>query len=364
MAARLLRMPLRDRDAVIMAVAAVLFLHLLVIALLPREVSRVASVEMPKPERIRVTLLPPPEQREADYLRANPEVAPEAPPPDTVDYSNRDQVAAQEEVTPLAEDSLPAQVGDSPDSNRLVQGSPFQPPPTPAQASTSQQQASSPIPPQMPAPRENPMITPPEAMEAEPLDPDGLLALPEPLDNPEVPEEIERERELQPVNVTSPLDGQGDAANFTPPQQATPPSPAQREPMPRPTVAQRDNSFGPLLDRAMGVGRIGNVAFDVRYSEFGEYWYRVIEVIEKQWNNLVYNSLGALTFDRSVVRYEILIRHDGTIGEIRIIHSDGSRLEEILAQDAILSRTPFPKWTPDMIATMGRETTFTLGFIY
>jgi len=359
-------MPLRDRDAVIVALVTVLCVHVFIYALLPHGAPRPRRVEMPKPERLVVKLLPVPEadeQREAEYLRANPEAPVEEPPPDVVDYSNRDQVAAQEEVTPLSEDNMPAQEGDEEDSNRLVQGSPFQPPPTPAQAPSSQQPAQQPTPLQMPAPKDTVQTPPPLVRDDIPEDPEGLLAREDPPEDPEIVEDPDPDPAPDKPPQTSPLDGQGMAQTFSPQQPGQPPS-TQREPLPRPTVQARENSFGPLRSSFLGVSRTGRVAFSTRYTEFGEYWNRVLEIIERKWNDLVWNSYDAITWNRDRVRFEITIRRDGTITNLDVLYSGVGRVEETLASDAIMSRSPFPEWTPDMIATVGEETTFELGFIY
>lgn len=365
-ARRLVRAVWLDRDAVIGAGVAVLFLHLLAFTFMPRGVDEPRRGKGPEPEVFTVRLLPEPkEEREAEFLRANPEVEPEKPDADVVDYSNRDQVAAQEEVTPLAEDNKPAQQGDEADSILLVQGDPFRTAPLPAAAaanSPQQQPMASPTPPQMPAPARRPERTPPEVLQADEPDPEGLLAVPKPMDNPEVLEEPQIDDDLQPRDETSRLDGSGNAETLSPPQQSAS-QPSEVVPRTRPILA-KDNTYGPRRDSDLGVSRTGRVSYSARYSEFGEYWVRVQEVIEKQWNLLVGNSLNAITFDGERVVFEIVIRRDGSLGEVRVIQSGVSRFEELLARDAIESRAPFFEWTPDMIATMGEETTFTLGFIY
>ncbi|MFP4540058.1 MAG: hypothetical protein ACLFR7_00385 [Opitutales bacterium] len=360
----LLQSPGRDRDALILAVVAVVFLHLLFLAAVPRQARLAAPVEMAEVERMQLELLQQPlEEEELQYVRANP-AAEAAPPDETNLYSDRDQVAAQEEVTPLAADETPAQEGDEAESVRLVQGDPFQQPAPPAPASQQAQQSASspPIPEMRPAPAEKQQVTAPDVLERGPLEEDGLLATPEPQDNAEEPEEIETADTLQPTEQQSELDDVGQDEFFRPERPAVDPS--QRQPRPnRPQVAL-DNSFGPRRDAAAGVNRIGNVSWNTRYSEFGEYWKRVTEVIERRWNSLVMNSYRSLTFSGDRVVFEFVIARDGSIKEIHVIQSGVGRFEETLARDAIESTAPYFPWTPEMIATMGEETDFSLGFIY
>lgn len=358
-----MRTPLRDRDAVILGVVAVIFLHVLFFATVPRESPRVAHVEIPKPQPLAFRLLTPEAVDEAHYLRANPSVESDQIP-ETLDYSDRNQVAAQEIVTPLSNDGMPAMQGDELQSNRIVQGDPFRQPPQPQAANpNAQPQATSPAVEQRPAPNQAAVVTAPEAVETESLDPEGLLALENPAKNPEEVEDPDQSGELQLVLERSPMDGTGRAQNFSPPP---PLAQAPAQPMPRPRVPpdNLDNSHGPLRDSRVGVARQGRIAISSRYSEFGVYWKRVTEIIEKRWNNLVYNSLGAISFDGERVQFEVLIHRDGSVSDLRVLHSGVSRFEETLARDAILSRAPFFEWTPEMIATMGEETTFVIGFIY
>ena len=350
-----------DRDALIAGLVGVLFLHLLGYFLTPKTAYLPAPTRLPALEVLRVELVPLELEDEPQLVRVNPAVEPETPP-ETLNMSNRDQVAAQEEVTPLSADESPAQEGDREDSSRLVQGDPYQEVAMPSTAS-SPTQATQPSPLQLPAPRQPPEVTAPDINEDEPVEDEALASRLDPADNTEIPEEdVELAEELNPIDVTSALDGTGQAQTLMPEQQAAQPS--QQEPRPdRPRVAL-DNSRGPIRSSALGVGRIGRVAWNSRYSEFGEYWYRVTEVIERQWNNLVTNSLKSLTFDGSLVRFEITIRRDGSISDVRVLESNVSRQKELLALDAIESRAPFPVWTPDMIATMGESTTLSYGFIY
>ncbi len=358
----LLERPGRDRDAGIAAAVAMIFLHLLVFLAIPRAVPMPAAVEIPEVENLSLTLLDALEEPEIDFVRANPDGM-DGVPDDLRNISDRDQIAAQEEVTPLGPDNAPAIEGDEADSNRLVQGDPFREPPSPSAATSSQaEEATSPMVERLPAPAETAPEVHIDLLEAPPEGPEGIAAVEEQADNltpTENPEAFTREN---PSAVSSPLDGPGDAQSYTPPQEAS--NPSQQAPRPdRPRVAL-DNSHGPLRHSVVGVSTIGRVSWNARYSEFGEYWKRVAEIIERRWNQLVYNSLRSINFDGERVRFEFIIRRDGTVVNLRVSHAGVSRFEETLARDAIQSTAPYFEWTPDMIATMGEEAEFAIEFIY
>lgn len=347
-----------DRDAIIAAIVGVILVHLLIIWLMPRTAPIPEPVAMPEQEEVTIELLPPLEvEDEPEFVRANP-TAPEEIPEDTTNYSNRNQVSAQEEAALPNEENVPLIEGDREDSNRVVQGDPYQPPPMPSSASNAQQQAQSPAMQQQPAPDELSQETRPDVWEREPETEEGIASLEDPQDNLEEPEETAEE--LNPIKERSPLDGTGQARNITPPQ---PRGKEAREPRPnRPTL--QDNSYGPILKTFTGVSRTGRTAIDARYSEFGVYWNRVLEIIELKWNQLVSNSYRSIQFNGRQVAIEFLIDHDGTVTEVRVVESGVGRLAETLALDAIKSPAPYPEWTPEMIATMGTATPKRITFIY
>lgn len=351
-----------DRDAILAAIVAVVWVHLLVIWLTPRQAYMPEPVMMPPPQTVALELVPPPIELEDDpnYLRANPEANNEVPL-DTTDYSTQDQVAAQEEASLLDDLNVPAQEGDRENSNRLVQGDPNQPPPMPTAQPSQQTQDEAP-PPQEAAPNTPLALTRPDLFDAEPEVDEGMAVLPEPEDNIEMPEDLQDVAELNPVERPSPLDGPGEAQEFTPPRPMAQPAPQVQPPRARPSLP--DNSHGPTMDRLMGVARTGRVAFNARYTEFGVYWNRVLEIIELRWNSLVRNNLRSITFNNSSITIQFVLTRQGQIRDVRVVRTEVGRLPEALALDSIQSPAPFDEWTPEMIARMGTETVEEITFIY
>jgi hypothetical protein len=108
---------------------------------------------------------------------------------------------------------------------------------------------------------------------------------------------------------------------------------------------------------------VGQLAFNSRLSEFGDYLARMKEVIGLRWRNLNYNTRalpGGGT--RVIVRFDIT--REGRIEHIRIIEATTGRVGETLATDAITSSAPFNRWSPEMIVILGERTACEVHFYY
>jgi hypothetical protein len=355
-----------DRDGVIAALVAVLFIHLLVVWLTPRNAYLPEPVKMPERQMVSVELVPkmPEVEDEPDYVRTNP-MANNDTPTETTNYSTQDQVSAQEEVTPLSDDNLPAVDGEIEDSNAIVEGSPYSQPPMPTAQNTPNNQNQQAPQPQIAAPNQPRNMPRPDLFEDEPdIEEDGIASMLDPEDNPEEVEDPDDLAEINPVEKPSPDDGTGEAERNLPQRPSPAPNPQTQQPRPRQSVQQPDNSNSILRKNFTGVSRSGKLAIDARYSQFGEYWNRTLEAIELKWNSLVRNSYRSITFDGSSVTIEFTLTRKGEIVGLRVLQSGVGRLPETLAIDAIQSPSPFDEWTPEMISQMGTETVKQITFHY
>jgi hypothetical protein len=347
-----------DRDSLFAAVLLAVFLHLLLFWGAPSSLVERADSPPPVPQTMELLLEPLPEEPEFEeqYVRAAPNI-PEAAPDETRNISDRDQRAAQEESAPPDPENTPFVEGDEPESNRLVQGDPSQEPTPPTPPAASQAGGASPMPRQEAAPAEPVAQAQPDFLEQIPQTDEGPASMETPAEARERPEEPADPRDS--VEVTSPADGAGEARFTTPPQSAEAQAPTPR---PRPRV-ERDTSFGPVKDNRQGAIQIGRLAFDAEYSEFGEYWRRVAEIIEARWRNLVYNT-RSIPFGgyRVVVRFAIT--RDGQVTDVEIAHSTAGRLAETVSVDAIVGEAPFFEWTPEMIVKMGDQARCAIHFHY
>jgi hypothetical protein len=346
-----------SRDGLWAAIALAIFLHLLLFWATPTGMFEPDTAQL-IPQSLEVVLEPLPEtpEMEESYVRATPDV-PEAIPEDTLNISDRDQRAAQEETVPPDPENTPYVEGDMEESNRLVQGNPFMEPTPPAPPVSSPSSGSSPMVRQEAAPKERPAQVNPDYAEDEPLEDEGVASIPDPDTALEEPEELAEL--LKPVDQTSSYDGAGEAAVTTPEQQVGEESP---QPRPRQRV-ERDTSYGPIKDNRQGAIQIGRLAFDAQYSEFGEYWRRVAEIIESHWRNLVYNT-KSIPFGGYRVVVTFAITRKGEVVDVAIRESDAGRLAETISKDAIMGKSPFFEWTPEMIVKMGDQAECSIHFFY
>lgn len=346
-----------SREGLWAAIVLALFLHLLLFWATPGRVFE-RSLAEPVEQTLEVVLEPIPEEPEMEetYVRATADV-PEARPEETLNISDRDQRAAQEEEALPDPENTPYVEGDMEESNRLVQGNPFVEPVPPSPPASSPASGASPMVQQEAAPQQQPAQVNPRYAEDEPLEEEGVASLPEPDEAMELPEEVSEP--LKPVEETSPYDGTGTAAVTTPEQQVGEPSP---QPRPRQRV-ERDTSFGPVKDNRQGAIQLGRLAFDAQYSEFGEYWRRVAEIIESHWRNLVYNT-KSIPFGGYRVVVTFSITREGEVVDVVVRQSDAGRLAETVSKDAILGKAPFFEWTPEMIIKMGEQAECSIHFFY
>jgi len=350
------------RDGMFAAVLMAVFLHLLLFWASPREWFPKAPEREIPPHSMEILLEPLPEEAEQEerYVRATPNV-PERPPEETMNISDRDQQAAQEEeVAALDPENTPMVDGDEPESNRLVQGNPFQEPTPPSPPEASQTQGQSQMVQQEAAPREAAAPSNPEFLPQEPETDEGLASIIDPATSPERSEEAEEPELSETVSeITSRMDGEGQDQVTTPPQTA-----AEQTPSPRPRQrVERDTSFGPIKENRQGAIRVGRLAFDSRYSEFGDYWRRVAEIIEVRWRNLVYNTRSIpLGGNRVVVSFDIT--REGQVRNVEVQFSNAGKLAETVSVDAIVGEAPFFEWTPEMIVKMGESAECAIHFHY
>ncbi len=349
----------QNRDGLFAAILLAFFLHLLLFWATPTEFLPKPSDEVLVPQTMEVYLeeIPVQPENEETYVRAAPNIE-EQIPEETNNISDRNQQVSQTEETVPGNEPTPYIEGDEEDSNRLVQGNPFQEPTPQAPPAASQTSGQSPLPQQEAAPREEVVEVQPDYIEQEPEEEEGIASVEKPDEAREEPEEQVKPEEQ--VAVTSENDGQGEGQMTTPPQAAE-----NQTPVPRPRQrVERDTSYGPIKDNRQGWIRIGDdVAFNSKYTEFGEYWRRVGEIIETRWRNLVYNT-KSIPISGNRVTISFAITRDGQVTDVKVQESTAGRLADTVSTDAIVGAAPFFEWTPEMIVKMGEKAPCAIVFIY
>lgn len=338
---------------------------------------------MQAPAEIEFVLQPPPMP---EFVEANPMAPEEAPPPDTLQESDRDQVAAQEDPDPDSSDARPTTDGLE-DSQKIVDGNleeePPSPPPGQPVAVTEPvlpTEVAEPVeavqppevmepepatPAEAPEPAEAPPPPAADALALEPLTDDGVAATldetaeapewveqaqpdAEPLEDPATTAETAETAEVvaEAVEATEPS---------TTPVEPSPPSPeGVPSPRPRPQLSMRSTP-GPIAQNTGRASRMGMLAVDSRFTEFGAYQQRMIEAIAQQWNQLGRRFPFTSRDHNTRVVISFMLDKEGRVTRLEVIDTTSSDAATLLVGDAILSRAPFGEWTREMLSTLGDE---------
>ena len=132
-------------------------------------------------------------------------------------------------------------------------------------------------------------------------------------------------------------------------------------PRPRPSLPQF--SRGPVGVRQGAAPRVGTIAVDANFSEFGDYLARMLDAIVRQWHLLAWDALQAGEVG-TLVAVSFRIDANGTIHGLEVDHSTASLIATLICKDAISSREPYGPWTVDMREVLGEEQTIRIRFFY
>lgn len=347
-----------DSRSVTIGVVAVVIFHLLVwlvgplllrfdhVALAPRPHStpREFNIEL-EPETFAKAPKP------ADpfkFVETNPE-APENTPDKTTNFAAQNQQVAQETPTPDGKSDRPAMEGKKDfESNQIVSGRLTQPvelipatPPTPTTAPVAEQLVTP------PKAQQNPLAGT-EKIEGE--NKEGFGAnLAKRLENARaVPEKIE---------------GAPDAPQYDGPianRVAIDP----RQPQPRPQLVRQQQVRPAILaENKFGTTNIGNIAVDARWSEYGAYLQRMIDIVQIQWERLILQQ-KAMPAQGSTVTVKFIMNEDGLITRIVNVDTTANETGSAACVSAITSPAPYKPWTDDMKAVLGKQQEMTFTFYY
>lgn len=321
-------------------------------------------VEQPSPvpdeDVLEVVLVPPETLR---FVEVNPEV-PENEPDRKDQYSFRAQQAADQS---LVESKLNApKVDGEEDSQKIVQGAmqpvaPVAPGLYAAQlpgdgAGRDGGQAGTPVAVRVPP---APPLPAPPFMQQQPIHDDGSGS------RLEAPDSAEKWVEHADLNAPIPL--------YRPEQAATPVQAQQRgdgdggsmvaKPMPRerPTLSP-ELIHGPLMRSAGSASRRGALAIDATFSEFGEYEQQFYAAVQAGWYQEIEFFQPIDTSARVVVGFRIT--SDGSIHDVRVLHSTASEIATLICQTALTKRSPFRPWTQEMMQVFEDERMLEVSFHY
>lgn len=283
------------------------------------------------------------------FVETNPD-APENTPDKTRNVAARNQQVAQEKPTPDGKSDTPALEGKKDQEvTQIVSGQlrtqdqlppPPAPPPSPAIAATPGQSA--------PRREQNPLPGE-EKIQGENPDGIGTSASKEVENASSVPERVEGQKDA-PLLTSQP--------GMMPQPQIDP-----QRPQPRRRI---DRNVRPaiLAENKFGTSNIGPTAIDARWSAYAEYIQKLIETVQIQWERILDQSK---VYPPSGSTVTVKFRIEATEGAIaEIVHSESSAgtQAERACISAITARSPYGKWTDDMIAVLGQSQEMTFTFYY
>jgi len=132
------------------------------------------------------------------------------------------------------------------------------------------------------------------------------------------------------------------------------------EPLPRPKAANIGTT-GALLRSVSGVNEAGRVALDARFSEYGEYAQRFMEVVQASWWSIISRTVSNASGEVTV---SFTLRKDGTLRDVLVVSTSANQVATLACKDAIESRSPFEKWPERMVGEIGDEFRTSVTFSY
>ncbi|GAB5562857.1 MAG: hypothetical protein SynsKO_45040 [Synoicihabitans sp.] len=303
---------------------------------------------------IEVAPLPPPPPD--TYVDANPD-APDNPPDETENFSDRNQQLAQEVAAEELGDMPSTEGEDDVESTSIVSGDDAEPTPPTA------------------------LVPPaPETVESEAVEQQELPALAQdPLSGTE---DIRGESETGVgTNVVEvPENPQADIdeaiEGVTDPEQASPTGrgiyyrPNPNQPAARPNLARSQVKPAIFSNRVTGTDNIGVIAHEALRTTFGDYFARILEVIRLGWVHdiraKIERRLG-FPLDGSRVQVWFTLHDDGSV-TIDKVNGNAGPLWDGVAVEAIAApaRTSdgFGEWDDEMRVILGESTPIRLTFYY
>lgn len=297
---------------------------------------------------------PPPDQ----YVETNPD-APDNPPDETDQFSDRNQQLAQE-IAAEEEGDMPSTEGsDEIDTTSIVSGDNIDDQP--------------PIPALPPSPEAATIVEPATEEQAFPaLAQDPLSGT----------EEISGENEdgigtnvvelpENPVaDIEEPIEGVQD------PEQATAEGrniyyrPDPNRPAPRPNLSRSQTRPAILSERVTGSKNVGIIAHNALRTTFGDYLARMHEVVQLGWYHDIRGKIDrrlGFPLSGSYVRVSFTLHKDGSV-TIDDVEGNAGPLWQGVAVEAVASPARaadgFGEWEPDMVTILGEETPITFTFYY
>jgi len=118
-----------------------------------------------------------------------------------------------------------------------------------------------------------------------------------------------------------------------------------------------------LPNKTTRMANIGISGLDARWSNYGQYFQKLVDTVQIQWESLNERS-ETLPPTGTKVSVKFRLDSEGRVAEIIETDSNGGMHAVRLCVSAITDRAPHGKWTDDMIAKLGNSQELTFTFHY
>ena len=307
-----------------------------------------------KPQQFSIQLEPeafkaPPKQpaQPKNFVETNPN-APENVPDKTNNFAARNQQVAQEKPQANAHNDRPQLDGQKDiHSTQIVDGQLTKPieqtpvPPTP-DVKPNESKLMAPRQEQVPLTGfEKKTGDNPEGFASNIANPsDAARNIPEPIEGSKNVPLVEGATDLQNVRVDP------------------------HHPRPRPQIVKSIQSRPAIFEEnKIGTSNTGLIGVSAQFSNYGAYLQKMIEVVQAQFDRLneesrIYPPSG------SIIIVKFIINDEGKIARIVSVDNRSTDAAGRLCTSSITIPSPYPPWTDDMKAMLGKEQELTYEFYY
>jgi hypothetical protein len=137
----------------------------------------------------------------------------------------------------------------------------------------------------------------------------------------------------------------------------------RQKPQPRPVLQKQQVRPGIFSDNKFGTMNIGPTAVDAKWSNYGVYLQRMIETVQIQWDRILLSST-LYPPSGTTVTVKFRMDSDGKIAAIVDVKNTSNEQGKEACISAITARSPYGKWSDDMIAVLGDSQEMTFTFYY
>lgn len=137
----------------------------------------------------------------------------------------------------------------------------------------------------------------------------------------------------------------------------------RNKPQERPVLQKQQVRPGIFSDNKFGTMNIGPTSVDAKWSNYGVYLQRMIETVQIQWDRILLQST-LYPPSGTTVTVSFRMDSDGKITTIIDVKNTSSDQGKEACISAITARSPYGKWSDDMIAMLGTSQEMTFTFYY